>query len=355
MDLALENIRQSTVQLVADRLVPRGLERPDSLGKWNELLEVLAKRGLVAPGDRLPDLPSAGAVLEGLSIGGMDVGVPMTLTVNYIIGFKVLLRLAPDLLQEMQFGRGLACMGASEPKVGSHPGKITTRAQRDGPDWIVDGLKVFTTGGPLGVVFLVLAVCGETSEGRDLGVFAIPRNTPGFTVSEMPVHSGLECAPHGVLKLESVRLPSLARLGPAGVRSNGWTEIVKPFRQWEDALMASWIAGLLWRNVLELKTFLKPVDGRLAGRFVAASRTLLTLARDSAYSFLDEEAGAPAGDLVARRYGFFEQLRQIQALADESAARLGQVPSTLLQVRALLNQLRFAETARGKIVAGLAG
>ncbi len=345
--------------IVRQELVPVGLHKPDTVEKWQKLLAILAENGLLDAGGKLPDLVHAGAVLQGLAMGGCDAGVPLTLTVTYVMGFKVLAKLAPELLKDVAAGRGLACMGASEPKIGSHPGKITTTAKRDGDKWILNGLKVFTTGGPVGTVFLVMCVCGESPEGRDLGVFAIPRDTPGFTVSEMPKHPGLECAPHGVLKLENVTLPASSRLGPSGPKQNGWTEIVKPFRQWEDALMASWISGLLWRSTLELKELYGRTAGleNTVGRLVASSRAMLTLARDSAQSLVDEEAGAPAAELTARRYGFFEQLRHVAVVVNDLAGKLppGENPEPLLRIRALLNQLQFAETARGKIVSGLAG
>ncbi len=349
-----ETVRDFT----ARELVAAGLDRPVSADLWRRLLAALDANGWLVPGPGLPSVLHAGAVLEGLSRGGADTGVPLTLTVHYVMTFRVLAGRSPADLAALRKTPGLACMGASEPKVGSHPAKISTSARLDNGGWVLNGLKVFTTGGPVGERFLVMAVCGESGGRRDLGVLLVPRGTEGFTVSEMPVHPGLECAPHGVLQFENVRLPSGARLDTGGAGGDGWTSIVKPFRQWEDALMASWIAGVAERNAGLLAALLReqPEAKTAVGRLLATARALLTLARDSAQTLEDENAGVPPADLIARRYGFFEMLRQMQAASEEAGKfiPLCGAPEPLQKLRGLFNQLQFAGNARGKIVSTLA-
>ena len=372
----MEPSRQSlltSARSFAEGLVREGLQRPTTVETWRDLLKRLAAQGWLSP-PGVAGYPEAGAILEGLAVGGADLGVPLTLTVHYLLTLKVLRRHANDLIPQISQGTGLACMAASEPKVGSHPGKISTRAVRSENGWTLNGLKVFTTGGPIGTAFLVLAVCAESPEGRDLGVFLVPRESAGLSVKEMPVHPGLESALHGVLEFKNVRLPLSARVGPSGPKENGWTKIVKPFRQWEDALLQSWVAGLAQRHAAELARSAGKSAGNsqnsngppsggtaapaalLLGRLAALSRGLATLARDSAQSLADEEAGASGTDLTARRYAFYEALGQLRPFTEELAAcgaAAGDHPA-LAGLRALLVQLEFAKNSRVKIIQGLA-
>ncbi|MCW5828499.1 MAG: acyl-CoA dehydrogenase family protein [Deltaproteobacteria bacterium] len=331
------------------------LQRPANPGEWTRLLAILNSRGWLVPGEKLPSPACAAAVMEGLTRGGMDPGVSLTLTVHYVMGFMVLRRLAPELLHASE--PGLFCMGASEQGVGSHPGKISTCAAKDGEGfWTITGSKAFTTGGPVGTLFLVLAVCGEAPGGRDLGVFAVSRNTPGLTVTEMPLHGVTGSAPHGILTMEKVRVPSGSRLGPAGIKTNGWTEIVKPFRQWEDALMASWLAASVRRFSRELAGSAAGNTDRAAvvGKLVAAAEGLVTLARSSAASLDEEMEGADRQGLVPRRYGFFELLAHAGSLAAELEKLWPDPPAALRQITATAGSARFAARARAKIVATLA-
>ncbi len=258
MTVSVSELRAEVARL-SGRWIESGLQRPVTVEAWKDRLKDLSGRGWLAPGDALPTAAHAAMVLETLAGEGVDVGVPLTLTVNYAVGFCLLARLRPQALEPLRRGEGFACLSASEPKVGSHPGKILTRAER-------------------------------TGRGRDLGVFVVPRGTPGVTISSMDTLPGLECSLHGAVKLEGAELPADARLGPEGPKANGWTAIVKPFRTWEDALMASWIAGAIRRDS---RALVRALQGRSgfeynAGRLVAAVAALSTLARDSARS-LDEE------------------------------------------------------------------
>ncbi len=357
----------------AENLARENLHRPTTVEAWRNLLERLAAQGWLSP-PGVAGYPEAGAILEGLAVGGVDLGVPMTLTVHYLLTLKVLRHQTSEMLAAISKGAGLACMAASEPKVGSHPGKISTRAVRSENGWTLNGLKVFTTGGPIGTVFLVLAVCAESPEGRDLGVFLVPRESAGLLVKEMPVHPGLESALHGILEFKNVEVPLAARLGPGGAKENGWTQIVRPFRQWEDALLQSWVAGLAQRHTAELARSARESAGNsrksndpttsgtvapaalLLGRLAALSRGLATLARDSAQSLSDEEAGASGADLTARRYSFYEVLGQLRPLTEglSASGTVAQNHPALAGLRSLLVQLEFAKNSRAKIVQGIA-
>lgn len=349
MHKELDHLRAQAVAF-AGELAGASLARPTTREQWLEVLARLDKRGWLGSG--LKDLAEAGAVLEGLARGGADAGVPMTLTVHYVMALWVLGNFCPERRDEVLGSGGLCCMAASEPKVGSHPKKIETRALLDGETWKITGTKVFTTGGPLASHLLVLAVCGESDEGRDLGLFLVPTSDPGVRVEEMPIHPGLEAALHGATTFENA--VAIARLGGTGAASNGWSQIVRPFRQWEDSLLQSWVAGVAWYQTRAALPALEErgVSDLLRGRLIACTEALATLAQESACSLLDEQAGASRESLIARRYSFFEMLRGMESLVGEVRASLKDAPpAELATLQGLFNQLRFAARSRETLLA----
>ena len=60
-------------------------------------------------------------------------------------------------LPQMSAGTAIGCFGLTEPDSGSDPGSMTTRARRDGDDWILNGRKMWITNGSIADVAVV---CG---------------------------------------------------------------------------------------------------------------------------------------------------------------------------------------------------
>ncbi|KPC92610.1 acyl-CoA dehydrogenase, partial [Streptomyces sp. NRRL F-6602] len=95
---------------------------------------------------------------------------------------------------------------------GSDAGSVSTRARRDGGDWVIDGAKIFITNGTVADVALVFARTGE----KGLTAFLVPTDSPGFTATEIHGKLGLRGQATAELTLEGVRVPDTARLGEEG-------------------------------------------------------------------------------------------------------------------------------------------
>lgn len=109
-------------------------------------------------------------------------------------------------------GEALGCFALTEPETGSDAGSLTTRARRDGGDWVLDGGKTFITNGTVADVALVFARSGEDG----VTAFLVPTDTPGFTATEIHGKLGLRGQATAELTLDGVRLPDSARLGEVG-------------------------------------------------------------------------------------------------------------------------------------------
>jgi glutaryl-CoA dehydrogenase len=120
-----------------------------------------------------------------------------------------------EWLPRLASGEAIGCFGLTEPDHGSDPGGMTTRATRDGGDWLLNGSKMWITNGGSADVATVWA---RTEEG--IAGFLVPRGTPGFTTTDVPRKLSLRASTTSALYLEDVRLPASAKLPEArGLRA----------------------------------------------------------------------------------------------------------------------------------------
>lgn len=112
-------------------------------------------------------------------------------------------------------GEQLGCFALTEPGTGSDAANLTTRATRDGADWIIDGTKIFITNGTWADVALVFARTGGPGP-RGVTAFLVPTETPGFGRTEIKGKLGLRGQATAELVLDRVRVPDALRLGAEG-------------------------------------------------------------------------------------------------------------------------------------------
>ena len=113
-------------------------------------------------------------------------------------------------LPGMAAGELIGCFGLTEPDHGSDPANMSTRARRDGSDWVLDGSKMWITNAPLADVAVIWARGEEGVFG-----FAVPTDTPGFIAREIKHKMSLRASSTGEIVLDEVRLPESARLPEA--------------------------------------------------------------------------------------------------------------------------------------------
>ncbi len=111
----------------------------------------------------------------------------------------------------------LGCFGLTEPDTGSDAGNLTSRATRDGSDWVLNGQKLFITNGTWADVALVFARTGAPDSGpRGISAFLVPTDSPGFEAREIKGKLGLRGQATAELFLTDVRVPGSAVLGEVG-------------------------------------------------------------------------------------------------------------------------------------------
>ncbi len=120
-----------------------------------------------------------------------------------------------EWLPQLASATKLGCFGLTEPDVGSDAGNLTTRARRDGDDYVLDGQKLYITNGTWADVALVFARTGGDGP-RGISAFLVPTDAPGFEAREIKGKLGLRGQATAELFLDGVRVPASAMLGEEG-------------------------------------------------------------------------------------------------------------------------------------------
>ena len=116
-------------------------------------------------------------------------------------------------LPRLATGEILGAWALTEPGSGSDAAGLSTRAVRDGDDWVIDGTKMFITQGSVGGVCVVLALTTPERKQRGITAFAVEMGTPGFTASKHIEKLGCRSSDTVELTLEGVRVPDSQRIG----------------------------------------------------------------------------------------------------------------------------------------------
>ncbi|MEK9969167.1 MAG: acyl-CoA dehydrogenase family protein, partial [Ferrovibrio sp.] len=196
-------IRDMARDFAQEKLVPGAAERDRSGKPPVDLLRQMGDLGLMGMG--VPEQwGGAGAdfvsyVLALEEIAGGDGAISTIMSVNNSPVCAALLRYG-SLQQKERFLKPLArgeWIGAfclTEPQAGSDASALKTRAQREGNDWVISGVKQFITSGSIAKLALVFAVSDAAAGKRGISCFLVPTDTPGYRVASIEQKLGQKCS-----------------------------------------------------------------------------------------------------------------------------------------------------------------
>ena len=217
-------IRDVVRQVVDERVRPYVAGwYEDGRAPVRELTKVFGAIGLL--GMHLTGYGCAGssAVAYGLAcleLEAGDSGVRSLVSVQGSLAMYAIWRYGSEeqkqeWLPRMATGDAVGCFGLTEPDHGSDPGSMSTRARRDGEDWVLGGGKMWITNAPVADVAVVWAGTPEGVRG-----FVVPTSAAGFSAREISHKMSLRASATGEIVLDEVRLPDAARLPEArGLRA----------------------------------------------------------------------------------------------------------------------------------------
>ncbi len=151
----------------------------------------------------------------GLHFSFFEIGLGLCLpTVATYADRATTERLIPPAMR----GEAIWCQLFSEPGAGSDLAAVRTRAVPDGDEWVVDGQKVWTSGGQYAdYAILIARTDPRVPKHRGLTMFWLDMRAPGVEVRPIRQMSGV--ANFNEVFLTGVRIPDAQRLGPV---DGGW-------------------------------------------------------------------------------------------------------------------------------------
>lgn len=265
-----------------------------SLGKaeqarLDEVSKALGLWGLDAPED------IGGADLPMVAMVGVEEALGRTVTPYTLPPDSPNLRMLMATVDERQRkaylapyvrGETISAIGISEPGAGSDPAGMTTKAVRDGDDWVLNGRKIWISRAADADFTITMAVTDPAKGARGgISAFLVDRDAPGFNVlRRIPMVGGQ--ATYEVA-LEDCRVEGWKLLGQEG---QGFAPMQLRLGT-RRVQMAAWSIGMAQRAldmVVEYapqrKTFGLPLSERQAIQWwVAEGATRIHAARLMAY------------------------------------------------------------------------
>jgi len=145
--------------------------------------------------------------------GGMGVGF----AVNALGSFPILVGGTDEQkerwLPGIAAGEKLIAFGLSEKAAGSDAGSMTTRAVRDGDEYIINGEKKWNTNGAVASYNTIFAVTDPERGARGISALVVDEGTPGYKVGKHEDKMGIRCVPVVELHFDDCRVPADNLLG----------------------------------------------------------------------------------------------------------------------------------------------
>jgi acyl-CoA dehydrogenase len=168
-------------------------------------------------------------VAEELILAGHSVGTAVGLG-SHAIALPPILKLGSEE-QKQRFvrpvleGRWISALAISEPDAGSDVAALRTRAVREGPDYVVNGAKLFITSG-CRADFITCAVRTGGPKHAGLSMLLIERDRPGYAVSKKLLKTGWRASDTAELFFSDCRVPGENLIG---AENSGFTAIMLNF------------------------------------------------------------------------------------------------------------------------------
>jgi acyl-CoA dehydrogenase len=276
-------------------------ERPVEMDMLAAMVDGLdaagAGRGAGAAGVRRTDAADGGprnasrlaSVLSVMEMCWGDVGLLLAMP-RQGLGNSAISSVA-DKEQAARFAGVWAAMAITEPGAGSDSAAITTRAVRDGDDYVINGEKIYVTAGSRCDAVVVWATLDRSKGRTAIRSFVVPTGTPGMTVTRLERKLGIRASDTATIVFENCRVPAANLLGNPDIESRtGFTGVMQTFDNTRP-LVAAMAVGCA-RAALELVRDLLAEAGveldydRPVHRQPAAAATCLAMEADWEAAYL---------------------------------------------------------------------
>jgi butyryl-CoA dehydrogenase len=217
-----DEIRQAVRRYAAEQIAPLAAAWDREKTFPREALQGLAAMGLYGVaideewGGAGLDYTALAIACEEISAG--DCATATIVAVNNLV-CGILAGYGNDaqkkqFLKSLTSGKALGAFALTEPAVGSDASAITTRAERQGNHYVLNGVKQFITSGKTADLAVVFAVTDKAAGKKGISAFLVPTSTPGYVVARIEEKTGQRASDTAQIVLENCKTEHL--LGQEG-------------------------------------------------------------------------------------------------------------------------------------------
>jgi butyryl-CoA dehydrogenase len=226
MSAQADEIRQAVRRYAAEKLAPHAARWDREKEFPREALLGLAEMGLYGVaiaeewGGAGMDYTALAVACEEVAAG--DCATATIVAVNNLVA-GILAGYGSDaqktrFLQPLAQGKMLGAFALTEPQVGSDASAITTRAERKGNEYVLNGVKQFITSGKNADVAVVFAVTNKSAGKKGISAFLVPTSTPGYVVARIEEKTGQRASDTAQIVFENCKTEHLLGEEGAGYR-----------------------------------------------------------------------------------------------------------------------------------------
>ncbi len=183
---------------------------------------------------------------------------------NAGLGNAALLAMANDE-QIDRFGHKWVAMAITEPQSGSDSGSISTTAELDGDEWVLNGEKIFVTCADRCDAVVVWATIDKSAGKAGIKSFIVEKGTPGFKLEKLERKLGIRASDTGTFLLKECRIPKENIIGDPSIAKSteGFKGVMKTFDNTRP-LVAAMAIGIATAAVDFLKEQLQQKGAELS-------------------------------------------------------------------------------------------
>ena len=111
----------------------------------------------------------------------------------------------------------LGALALTEPGAGSDiQGGVTTRAEKDGDHWVINGAKMWNTNASIAEYIITLVRTNPKGGSKSLSMILVPTDSKGLSIAPAEKKMGLRGSPTHAVTFDNVRVPLGNLIGPEG-------------------------------------------------------------------------------------------------------------------------------------------
>ena len=168
------------------------------------------------------EIDTLGAAIAIEEIGRVCGSTGLTISAHNWLGCGPIIKWGSDELKDkwlpmLTSGEHLGALALTEPQAGSDLlNGVTTRAVKDGDEWVINGAKAWITNAAWAPVVSVMVRTDADAGSGGFSLILVETDREGFTVHPPEKKMGLNASKSHMLTFENVRVPVTNTLGEEG-------------------------------------------------------------------------------------------------------------------------------------------